>query len=195
MSKQKRLMVAISGASGAVYAKRLLEVLPQAYETIYLCATDMGKAVLEKELGVSYPGAVLPAGKESAFRVIDHTDLFAPPASGSHDYDGMVAIPCSMGLAGRIAAGVSDDLITRAADVCLKERRKLVMVVRETPFNLIHLRNLTTLAEAGAIVLPAAPGFYNDPQSIGDLVDYVVDRVLRALELDIRLAPEWGEQS
>jgi len=188
-------MVAISGASGAVYAKRLLEVLPRAYDTIYLCATDMGKAVLERELAVGYPEGILPQGSESVFRVLEPHDLFAPPASGSHEYEGLIAIPCSMGLVGRMASGVSDDLITRSADVCLKERRKLILVVRETPFNLIHLRNLTALAEAGATVLPAAPAFYNSPQSIGDLVDYVVDRVLRTLDVDVRLAPDWGEQA
>lgn len=195
MDSKRRVMVAISGASGAVYAKRLLEVLPQVYDTIYLCATEMGKAVLEKELGVTYPDGIVPGGCGSRFRVLEPGDLFAPPASGSHEYDGLVAIPCSMGLVGRIASGVSDDLVTRAADVCLKERRKLAMVVRETPFNLIHLRNLTTLAEAGATILPAAPAFYNNPQSISDLVDYVVDRVLRALGLDVRLTPQWGEES
>lgn len=186
-------MVAISGASGAIYAKRLLEVLPQAYDTVYLTASDNAIGIVRDELGVSELSELIPAGSQSRFRVLDACDLSAPPASGSHDYDGAVAIPCSMGLVGRVASGVSNDLITRAADVCLKERRKLVLVVRETPLSLVHLRNMTALTEAGATILPAAPAFYGKPESIADLVDFVVDRVLRALDLGIRLAKGWGE--
>ena len=193
MGKQRRIMVAISGASGAIYARRLLEVLPEAYDTIYLSASDNAIGIMREELGVSDLSAMIPKGSESKFRVLDSCDLSAPPASGSHDYQGLVAIPCSMGLVGRIASGVSNDLVTRAADVCLKERRKLILVVRETPLGLIHLRNMTALTEAGAIVLPAAPAFYDKPQSIDDLVDFVVDRVLRSLGLDIRLRKGWGE--
>jgi len=191
-------MVAISGASGAIYARRLLEVLPAAYGTIYLTASDNALGVIRDELGVdSLDDLVRTVAQSSScnyqlFQVLDPHDLFAPPASGSHEYDGLVVVPCSMGTTGRIAAGVSDDLVTRAADVCLKERRRLVLVVRETPLNLIHLRNLTALAEAGAVVLPAAPAFYGKPASIDDLVDFVVDRVLRALGTDIRLTKGWG---
>lgn len=190
-------MVAISGASGAVYARRLLEVLPEAYDTIYLSASDNAIGIVRDELGVSGISALGCQSKGDAipvaYQILDSGDLSAPPASGSHDYDGLVAIPCSMGLVGRIAAGVSSDLVTRAADVCLKERRKLILVVRETPLSLIHLRNMTALTEAGAIILPAAPAFYDKPQSIDDLVDFVVDRVLRSLGLDIRLREGWRE--
>lgn len=186
-------MVAISGASGMVYARRLLEVLPEAYDLIYLTASDNAAQIMAHELGVSGPSDLIPADAQDRFRQLDPGDMFAPPASGSHDYDGLVAIPCSMGLVGRIASGVSNDLVTRAADVCLKERRKLVLVVRETPLSLIHLRNLTALVEAGAVVLPAAPAFYGKPQRIEELVDLVVDRVLRALGTDIRLVKGWGE--
>ena len=105
----------------------------------------------------------------------------------------MAIVPCSMGVVGRIAAGVSNDLVTRAADVCLKERRKLVLMIRETPLSLVHLRNLTALAEAGAVVLPAAPAFYGRPESLDDLVDFVVDRVLCALGAGVRLVKGWGE--
>ncbi len=129
---------------------------------------------------------------EQKVSLLDSTDMFSPPASGSHDYEGLVVIPCSMGVVGRIASGVSNDLVTRAADVCLKERRKLILVVRETPLSLVHLRNLTVLAEAGATILPAAPAFYGKPEKIEDLVDFVVDRVLRALDLDLRLTRGWG---
>ena len=186
-------MVAISGASGAVYARRLLEVLPEAYDTIYLSASGNAIGIMRDELGVGDLAAMIPSARESQYRILDSNDLSAPPASGSHDYDGLVAIPCSMGLVGRIASGVSNDLVTRAADVCLKERRRLILVVRETPLSLIHLRNMTALTEAGATVLPAAPGFYDKPQGIDDLVDFVVDRVLRSLGLDIRLTKGWGE--
>jgi 4-hydroxy-3-polyprenylbenzoate decarboxylase len=183
-------MVAITGASGAVYARRLLEVLPEVYDRIYLTRSDNAIAIMQRELKTS---DVVPPKWKDRFTELDSGDMFAPTASGSHDYDGLVIIPCSMGVVGRIASGVSNDLVTRAADVCLKERRKLVLVVRETPLSLIHLRNLTNLAEAGAIVLPAAPAFYQNPSSIADLVDFIVDRVLRALDLDLRLTKGWGE--
>jgi len=191
-------MVAISGASGAIYAKRLLEVLPDAYDTIYLTASDNALGIVRDELGVDGLTDLLRTcdserSEESAFRIVDASDLTAPPASGSHEYDGLVVIPCSMGVVGRVASGLSNDLVTRAADVCLKERRKLIMVVRETPFSLVHLRNMTALTEAGAVILPAAPAFYHGADSVGQLVDFVVDRVLRALGTDIRLVKGWGE--
>lgn len=188
-----RLVVAISGASGSIYAKRLLEVLPQAYDTIYLSGSDNAVGIMRDEIGVSALTDLIPCDGRSQFSVFDSCDLSSPPASGSHDYDGLVVIPCSMGVVGRIASGVSNDLVTRAADVCLKERRKLILVVRETPYSLIHLRNMTALTEAGAVILPASPAFYGKPQSIEDLVDFVVDRVLRALGVDLRLTRGWGE--
>lgn len=183
-------MVAITGASGSIYARRLLEVLPESYDRIYLTRSDNAAAIMQRELKTS---DVVPPKWKDKFVQLDPDDLFAPPASGSHEYDGLVIIPCSMGVVGRIASGVSSDLVTRAADVCLKERRRLVLVVRETPLSLIHLRNLTTLSEAGAIVLPATPAFYDAPSSIADLVDFIVDRVLRALDLDTRLTKGWAE--
>jgi len=192
-------MVAVSGASGAVYARRLLEVLPQSYDCIYLTASDNAIAILNQELGIgSLADLAQQSTRNSELKtqnciLLDPSDMSAPPASGSHDYDGLVIIPCSMGVVGRVASGVSSDLVTRAADVCLKERRSLVLVVRETPLNLVHLRNLTALAEAGAVVLPACPAFYGQPQSIDDLVDFVVGRVLRALGTGVRLTRGWGE--
>ena len=126
-----------------------------------------------------------------AVRFRSPRDYYTPPASGSYVHDGMVIVPCSMGTVGRIASGVSDDLITRAADVCLKENRRLVIVPRETPLNLIHLRNLTTLAEAGATILPAMPSFYHDPKTIEDLVDTVVSRILQNLGLPQTLTKPW----
>lgn len=190
---ERRIMVAVSGASGAAYAKRLIEVLPSAYDRIYLTASDNALGIMQDELGAGTLQDLVKPPNVSKFSILGSTDLNAPPASGSHDYDGLVVIPCSMGVVGRIASGVSDDLTTRAADVCLKERRKLVLVIRETPLNLVHLRSLTTLAEAGAVVLPAAPAFYGKPESVDDLVDFVVDRVLRVLGIDERLTKGWGE--
>lgn len=188
-------MVAISGASGVCYAKRLLEVLPRMYDRIYLSASDSAINIVRRELDVDSLDQIIPDENKSKIMTISYTDLHAPPASGSHDYDGLVIIPCSMGMLGRIAGGVSDDLITRSADVCLKERRKLVLVARETPLSLIHLRNMAALTEAGAIVLPAAPAFYGKPQKIDDLVDFIVDRVLRSLGLSLRLLKGWGNDS
>ena len=193
MAETRRIMVALSGASGMVYAKRLIEVLPSAYETIYLTASDNAVAIAQQELGIGSLAEMLPQQTEADLRLLESDDMFAPPASGSHEYDGMVIVPCSMGVVGRIAAGVSNDLTTRAADVCLKERRKLILVVRETPYNLIQLRNMTALTEAGAVILPASPAFYNKPGLIGDLVDFVVDRILRLLGTDIRLGEGWDE--
>ena len=157
----KRIIVAVTGASGAVYARKVAERLlrsPQVAQVAVVCSAN-GRKVME------YERERLPEGEE---RMVwfDNDDLFAPPASGSAGYDGMVIVPCTMGSAGRIAAGISGDLIGRAADVMLKERRPLVLVVRETPLSTIHLRNLTLLSECGAVVLPASPSFYSRPADI-----------------------------
>lgn len=127
-------------------------------------------------------------------RLLDSQDFFTPPASGSYVHDGMVVVPCSMGTAGRIANGTSDDLLTRCADVCLKERRPLILVPREMPWSLIMLRNLTQLAEAGATVLPACPAWYGKPASLEDLADTVVARLLQSLGVEQRLVQPWMEE-
>lgn len=186
-------MITMTGASGSVYAKRLLEVLPEAYETVYFAVSDNAAGVMCRELDLQRPEEIIPNTHKHKIKQYSCTDLYAPPASGSHEYDGLVIVPCSMGTLGRIAAGISDDLITRAADVCIKERRNLILVVRETPVSLVHLKNMTALTEAGGVILPACPGFYNHPTQMCDLVDFVVDRVLRALGLEIRLTKGWGE--
>ncbi|MGC8864013.1 MAG: UbiX family flavin prenyltransferase [Armatimonadota bacterium] len=193
MADDRRVMVAVTGASGMVYARRLLEVLPQTYDRIYLTASDNALDIMRDELGIERIEQLIPAGAAPRFSIFCPSDLHAPPAGGLHEYEGLAIVPCSMGVVGRVAAGISDDLVTRAADVCLKERRRLVLLVREMPLNLIHLRNLTALAEAGAAVLPACPAFYTRPGSINDLVDFVVDRVLSALGSGIRLVARWGE--
>ncbi len=194
MDKQKRLFVALTGASGMVYARRLLQVLPQIYDRVYVTASDNALDIMRSELSVQNLEDLVPQLEQLKFQLLSYTDLHAPPASGSHEYDGTVVVPCSAGVAGRIAAGVSNDLVTRAADVCLKERRKVVLVLRETPLSLIHIRNLAVLAEAGAVVLPASPAFYNKPKSVDDLVDYIVDKILCALDAGVRLTQEWCEQ-
>ena len=170
-----KIIIAITGASGSIYAKRLLEKLQVLQNQIEKCGivfSSNAREIWKYELG-SAPDEVF-----GNFTVYEKSDFYAPFASGSADYDTMIIIPCSMGTLGRVASGVSDDLITRAADVILKERKKLILVVRENPYNLIHLRNMTLLTEAGAIIAPATPSFYSLPQTVDDVVDTVIDRVL-----------------
>ena len=191
-----RLVVAITGASGAPYALRFLQEAVRHYSEIYVALSDQAYQVIGVETGRGVTAQSISAKSLLGFdsdviRIVDKRDYFSPPASGSFRHDGMVIVPCSMGTAARIAHGISDDLITRAADVCLKERRPLILVPRETPWNLVHLRNMTQLAEAGATILPAAPGFYHKPQSIDDLVDFLVARILQQLGIDQSLMPQW----
>jgi 4-hydroxy-3-polyprenylbenzoate decarboxylase len=191
-----RLIVAITGASGARYALRFLECAVRHYSEVYLTVSDQAMQIMSLETDRSVTAHTLSAESLLGFstdvlRIVDKRNYFSPPASGSFRHDGMVIVPCSMGTAARIAQGISDDLVTRAADVCLKERRPLILVPRETPWNLIHLRNMMQLAEAGATILPAAPGFYHKPHTIDDLVDHVVGRILQQLGIDHKLIPEW----
>ena len=191
-----RLVVAITGASGAPYALRFLQEATRHYSEIYVALSDQAYQVIGVETGRGMTAQTVTAKALLGFdsdviRIVDKKDYFSPPASGSFRHDGMVIVPCSMGTAARIAHGISDDLITRAADVCLKERRPLILVPRETPWNLVHLRNMTQLAEAGATILPAAPGFYHKPQTIDDLVDFLAARILQQLGIDQKLMPQW----
>lgn len=193
---ERKLVVAITGASGALYAVRFLQVAVQHYSEIYVALSEQALQVISLETGRNvHPQNVtaeaLIGVDTPVLRFVEKRDYFSPPASGSFLHDGMVIVPCSMGTAGRIANGISNDLITRAADVCLKERRKLILVPRETPWNLIHLRNFTQLAEAGATILPAAPGFYHKPQSIDDLADFMAARILQQLGIAQNLVPQW----
>jgi 4-hydroxy-3-polyprenylbenzoate decarboxylase len=181
-----KLVVAISGASGAPYAKRLLDFLAgegaKHGVSADLVFTQTGKQVWKQEIGSepSYP-----------FRVWKNMDFTAPFASGSARYDGMVVIPCSAGALARIAYGLSVDLVGRAADVMLKERRRLVLVLRETPISLVHARAMTQAIEAGAFVMPASPSFYSGPKTIEQLLDTVVARVLDRLGLPNELMKRW----
>lgn len=170
----QKIVVAITGASGSIYAKLLLTKLLQMKEQVEelsLVMTDNAKQVWNTELAdESY--------NELPVRQFSKTDFTAPFASGSAQYNTMIVIPCSMGTLGRIAGGISDDLITRAADVMLKERRKLVLVARETPYNLVHIKNMETVTLAGGIICPATPSFYSRPSTIEEVAATVVDRVI-----------------
>ncbi|WP_395091532.1 UbiX family flavin prenyltransferase [Armatimonas sp.] len=183
----KCLVVAITGASGALYAQRFLTQAVHHFEEIYLILSSNAVSVLKTELGLELDAYLL----DPKITLCEKRNFFTPPASGSFRHEGMVIVPCSMGTAGRIANGISDDLTTRAADVCLKEGRKLILVPREMPWNLIHLRNMTQLAEAGATILPASPAFYHEPKTIEDLVDTVVARILQNLGIEQTLVSEW----
>ncbi|MBI4500587.1 MAG: UbiX family flavin prenyltransferase [Gemmatimonadetes bacterium] len=186
-------VVAVTGASGAPYTVRLLEVMARNRVATHLIVSGHGWRILELESGLRSIDDLQKAtgGDWTTFQVFDDTDRGAIPASGSAPTAGMVVCPCSMGTVSAIAQGSSRSLIERAADVHLKERRRLILVPRESPLSLIHLRNLTAVAEAGATVIPASPGFYHQPQSIGDLVDFVVQRVIDHMGLQIGLAPRW----
>jgi len=188
--------VAITGASGAAYGRLLVMSLARAGHTVHLVVSKGGARVLAHELGVrtsaKAPGPEL-FGADLADRVVPHSEenYGACIASGSYALAGMAICPCSMGTLGRIAAGTGENLVTRAADVCLKERRRLVLVPRETPFSLIHLDNMARLTRAGAVVLPANPGFYHGPERVDDLVAFVVARVLEQLGLGQDLVARW----
>ncbi len=183
---------AITGASGAPYAVRLLDLLVTHQVPVHLVVSRHGWRLLETEAGIASEADLQAAtGDWSDVTVFSDDDRGATPASGSAKSAGMVVCPCSMGTVSAIANGSSRSLVERAADVALKERRPLLLVPRETPLSLIHLRNLTAVAEAGATVIPAAPGFYHRPTEISQLVDFVVQRIVDHMRLDITLTPRW----
>ena len=187
-SVQKRIVVAISGASGAIYGVRLLQVLRElGHVQTHLTVSDAGFLNLQQELDMDRLQVETLADVVHAAR-----DVGAAIASGSFQCDGMVVAPCSMRTLAAVAHGLSDNLITRAADVMLKERRRLVLMVRETPLNLAHLRNMTNVTEMGGIIFPPLPGFYHRPQTIAELVDHTVSRVVDLLGLPQPQAPRWG---
>ncbi len=185
-------VLAITGASGAPYAVRLLDLLVTHQVPVHLVVSRHGWRLLETEAGIGSEADLRAAtGDWSNVAVFTDDDRGATPASGSARSAGMVVCPCSMGTVSAIANGSSRSLVERAADVALKERRPLILVPRETPLSLIHLRNLTAVAEAGATVMPAAPGFYHRPTDISQLVDFVVQRIVDHMQLDITLIPRW----
>jgi flavin prenyltransferase len=190
------LVVAVTGASGAPYAVRLLESLVAAARPIQLIVSAHGLRLLQTETDIDSIGALRERVGASDWdrwvSVFDDADRGAPPASGSALSAGMVICPCSMGTVAAIAMGASRSLVERAADVALKERRPLILVPRETPLSEIHLENMLRVTRAGALVMPAAPGFYNRPMAIGDLVDFIVARVLDHLDVPHALSARWG---
>jgi 4-hydroxy-3-polyprenylbenzoate decarboxylase len=197
MERTGKLVVGMTGASGALYAVRFLQQVPRYFREVYLICSEQAIQVLQTELELTVTRETLSAetllGKPwEGLKVLEPRDYFSPPASGSFRHDGMVIVPCSMGTLGRIANGSSDDLLTRAADVCLKERRPLILVVREMPFNRVHLRNMLLAAEAGATILPACPAFYHRPRTLEEAVDTVIARILQHLGIQQELMPEWG---
>jgi flavin prenyltransferase len=187
------VVLAITGASGAPYAVRLVEVLARHHVPTWLIVSSHGWRLLHEECGVADQAALEKAtgGDWSSVTVFQDNDRGARPASGSQPTAGMVICPCSMGTVSAVAHGNSRSLIERAADVTLKERRTLVLVPRDTPLSLIQLRNLVAVTEAGAVILPASPGFYHRPERIGDLLDFIVQRILDHLRLEITIAPRW----
>jgi 4-hydroxy-3-polyprenylbenzoate decarboxylase len=200
--KTPNLVVAITGASGLPYAARLLETLLQADRVVHLTISPAGAQVIAQELGRQIdldnfaPADLLPNLESPlAGRLLYHhyQDFGSGIASGSFHTEGMVVCPCSMGTVAAIANGLSDNLIHRAADVHLKERRRLILVPRETPLNLVHLRNMMQCTEAGAIVLPAMPGFYARPRTLQDAIDFIVARICDELKVAHLLSRRWGE--
>jgi 4-hydroxy-3-polyprenylbenzoate decarboxylase len=198
-SKKLPLVMAVTGASGAPYAVRLLEQLVRAKQPVSLIVSAHGWRLLETETGIKDLAALRAQSGGAAWKnvvtVYDDGDRGAAPASGSAQSAGMVICPCSMGTLAAVAAGTSRSLVERAADVALKERRKLVLVTRETPLSAIHLENMLRVTNAGAVVMPAAPGFYHKPDGVSDLVDFIVARVLDHLGVEHTLGRRWSGRS
>ncbi len=187
------LVLAVTGASGAPYAVRLLEVLAGKRVPVWLLVSSHGWRLLAEECDIRDDAALRQAtgGDWSSITLFPDNDRGALPASGSRRTRGMVICPCSMGTVSAVAHGSSRSLVERAADVTLKEGRKLILVPRETPLSLVHLRNLTAAAEAGATIIPAAPGFYHRPQAIADLVDFIVQRILDHAGIEAQMSKRW----
>jgi flavin prenyltransferase len=190
---QYPVVLALTGASGAIYGVRLLEVLARNQAPVWLIASEHGMRLLRDEVGIKSLDGLREAsgGDWGTVTLFPDEDRGALPASGSQRTSGMVICPCSMGTVAAIAGGTSRSLVERAADVTLKERRKLILVPRETPLSLVHLRNLVAVTEAGAVVVPAAPGFYHRPTKVSELVDFMVQRIIDQLGFEIEIARRW----
>lgn len=201
-TNKKTIILAISGASGVQYAIRLLEQLLTHEHKVYLLVSRAAHVVISMETELSWPANNRELNEQLCLRYgVDKTQLkvcgeaewASPIASGSSSVDAMIVCPCSMGTLSAIAVGASDNLLERAADVMLKERKKLILVPRETPFSDIHLENMLKLSRMGTVILPANPGFYNQPQTVDDIVDFLVARMLDHLGIKQDLQPKWGE--
>lgn len=199
---EKRVTLAMTGASGAQYALRLLECLVKADVEVYFLISQAAQLVVATETELTLPPKPQAleqfltdhyGAREGQVRVFGKQDWMAPVASGSGAPSAMVVCPCSTGSLSAIATGASNNLIERAADVALKERRKLILVPREAPFSTVHLENMLKLSQMGAVILPASPGFYHKPRSVDDLVDFVVARILNQLGIEQQLLARWGE--
>jgi len=199
----QKITLAFTGASGAAYGLRLLECLVAANYQVYLMCSSAGRVVLDTEVNFKLPAAPEAAtklltekfnAKAEQIKVFGKEQWFSPVASGSAAPKQMVICPCSTGTMASISHGMSDNLIERAADVVIKERGQLILMVRETPFSTIHLTNMLSLSQQGVTIMPAAPGFYHQPQSINDLVDFMVGRVLDHLGIEQTIMPRWGYQ-
>lgn len=200
----QKITLAITGASGSAYALRLLECLVAANYQVYLLCSSAARVVFDTEVGLKIPGSPDAASqffidrfqaKPEQIIVFGKEQWFSPVASGSAAPKTMVVCPCSTGTLAAISQGMSDNLIERAADVVIKERGQLILVPRETPFSTIHLQNMLTLSQMGVTIMPAAPGFYHQPETINDLIDFMVGRMLDHLNIEQAIMPRWGYQS
>jgi 4-hydroxy-3-polyprenylbenzoate decarboxylase len=200
-NRQAPIAVAITGASGSAYGLRLLESLLAAGRDVYLMISQAGQIVLKMESGLELPAQASEMqrllaerfqARPGLLRVFGRQQWMAPVASGSNPPGAMVVCPCTTGTLSAIACGASNDLIERSADVVLKERRKLILVVRETPFSDIHLENMLKLSRMGVVIMPANPGFYHNPTTLQEIIDFMVARILDQLDIDHRLLPRWG---
>jgi flavin prenyltransferase len=200
-SKQKKITLAITGASGSAYALRLLECLVAANYQVYVLCSSAARVVFDTEVNFKLPASPEAASKILSAKfnakpeqviVFGKEQWFSPVASGSAAPKQMIVCPCSTGTLAAISQGMSDNLIERAADVVIKERGQLILVARETPFSTVHLQNMLTLSQMGVTIMPAAPGFYHQPKSINDLIDFMVGRMLDHLGIEQNIMPRWG---
>ncbi|MDE3269384.1 MAG: UbiX family flavin prenyltransferase [Pseudomonadota bacterium] len=192
-NNSRKVFIAITGASGSIYAERLLEYLLTFLPRVYLVITASGKQVITHELSNSLLKRVMERGTDK-IRLFANDDFFAPFASGSNAPSDMVVIPCSMGTLSRVSYGASTNLLERVADVMLKQKKRLIIVPRETPLSVLHLENMLRLAQAGAHIVPACPAFYHKARTLNDAVEFVVSRVLDCLELEHNLTKRWNSR-
>ncbi len=204
MKNSQTITLALTGASGMPYGIRLLEMLLREGKQVYLLYSKVAQIVAQQEMNLALPSSAKEAESffnrqyhvpDGQLRVFGREEWFAPVASGSNPADSMVICPCTMGTLAAIAAGLNQKLIERAADVMLKENRQLILVPREMPFSAIHLENMLKLVRSGAVILPANPGFYHHPQTVQDMIDFVVARILDHLGIIHTLIPRWGIES